>query len=110
MIAMTKHQQRQKELRRRLREDEKFKRDSAQISIDVLSVVPVYILLEMLGWKRKRLTRFILRYSKIIDDLAHKRISTERLAEQIEIETGLQYNDGSWLDMKGKYSVREKGR
>ena len=103
---MTNHQKRQKELRRRLREDEKFKRDSAQISIDVLSVVPVYILLEMLGWKRKRLTRFVLRYSKIIDDLAKKRISTERLAEQIEMETGLRYDDGSWWDMKAKHSVR----
>lgn len=105
-MSLPKHQQRQKELRRRLREDEKFRRESAQISIDVLSIVPVYILLEMLGWKKKRLSRFILRYSKIIDDLAHKRISTERLAEQIESETGIRYDDGSWYDTKAKKSVR----
>ena len=104
---MTKHQQRQKELRRRLREDEKFRRESAQISIDVLSVIPVYIMLEQYGWKRKRLTRFIKRYSKIIDDLAKKRISIEALGEQILSETGLRYDDGSWYDTKAKHSVRD---
>lgn len=105
---MTKHQQRQKELRRRLREDEKFRRESAQISIDVLSVVPVFILLEQYGHKRKRLTRFIKRYSKIIDDLAKKNITIEALGEQILLETDLQYDDGSWYDTKAKHSVREK--
>ena len=55
-MAMTKYQRRQKELRRKLREDEKFFRDSAQLSINVLSVVPVYIMLEQYGWKRIRPT------------------------------------------------------
>lgn len=106
---MNKYQQKQKEMRRRLREDEKFRRESAQISIDVLSVIPVYIMLEQYGWKKKRLSRFILRYSKIIDDLAKKRISIEALGEQILSETGLRYDDGSWYDTKAKHSVREKG-
>lgn len=104
---MTKHQQKQKELRRRLREDEKFRRESAQISIDVLSVVPVYVLLELCGWKNKRLTRFILRYSKIIDDLAKHRISVEALAEEISTKAKLKYDDGSWYDVrKSKKSIR----
>lgn len=104
---MTKHQQRQKELRRRLREDEKFRMESAQISIDVLSVVPVYVLLEMYGWKNKRLTRFILRYSKIIDDIAKHRISVAALAEEISNNAKLKYDDGSWYDVrKSKKSIR----
>ena len=104
---MTKHQQKQKELRRRLREDEKFRRESAQISIDVLSAVPVYVLLELCGWKNKRLTRFILRYSKIIDDIAKHRISVEALAEEISTKAKLKYDDGSWYDVrKNKKSIR----
>ncbi len=104
---MNKYQQRQKELKRRLKEDEKFRRQSAQISIDVLSVVPVYVMLEQYGWKRKRLTRFIKRYSKVIADIAAKKISVEALGEQIFSETGLKYDDGSWWDTKAKKSARE---
>lgn len=107
---MNKYQQKQKELRRKLREDEAFRRKSAQISIDVLSVVPVYIMLEQYGWKRKRLTRFIHRYSKVIADIASKKITVEALGEQILSETGLKYDDGSWWDTKAKQSVREEGR
>ena len=93
---MTKHQQRQKELRRRLREDDKFRRESAQLSINVLSVVPVYILLEQYGWKRKRLSRFIMRYQKIIDDIANKRLSTQALADELKQLTKIEYDDGIW--------------
>lgn len=93
---MTKHQQKQKELRRRLREDDKFRRESAQLSINVLSVVPVYILLEQYGWKRKRLSRFIMRYQKIIDDIANKRLSTQALADELKQLTKIEYDDGIW--------------
>ena len=103
-MGMTKHQQKLKELRRRLREDDKFKMESARISIDALLVVSVYMMLEH-GWKRKRLTRFILRYSKIIDDLANHKITTGALADHIKSETGLTYNNGIWKDPKNK-SIR----
>ena len=93
---MTKHQQKQKELRRRLREDDKFRRESAQLSINVLSVVPAYILLEQYGWKRKRLSRFIMRYQKIIDDIANKRLTTQALADELKQLTNIEYDDGIW--------------
>lgn len=93
---MTKHQQKQKELRRRLREDDKFRRESAQLSINVLSVVPVYILLEQYGWRRKRLSRFIMRYQKIIDDIANKRLTTQALADELKQITKIEYDDGIW--------------
>lgn len=93
---MTKHQQRQKELRRRLREDEQFRRESAQLSINVLSVVPVYILLEQYGWKRKRLSKFIMRYQKIIDDIANKKLTTQALADELKQLTKIEYDDGIW--------------
>lgn len=105
---MNKHQQRQKEMRRRLREDEKFRRDSAQLGIDVLSVVPVYIMLEQYGWKRIRLSRFIRRYAKIIADIASKKVTPDTLAEEIYSQTGIKYENGNWWDTKAKKSVREE--
>lgn len=106
-MALTRYQQRQKELRRKLREDEKFFRDSAQLSINVLSVVPVYIMLEQYGWKRIRLSRFIRRYATIIADIASKKVSPQSLADEIYQQTGIKYDDGNWWDTKAKKSVRE---
>lgn len=91
-----------------MREDEKFRRDSAQLSIDVLSVVPVYIMLEMYNHKRKRLSRFIRRYAKIIADIAEKKVKVETLAEEIYSQTGIKYDNGNWWDTKAKESVRKE--
>ena len=93
-------------MKQRLREDESFRREAAQLSINVLSVVPVYIQMEMYGHKRIRLSRFINRYAKIIDDIAKGKVSPETLAEEIYSQTGIKYDDGSWYDTKEKRSVR----
>ena len=106
-VALARYQQRQKELRRKLREDEKFFRDSAQLSINVLSVVPVYIMLEQYGWKRIRLSRFIRRYATIIADIASKKVTPDSLADEIYQQTGIKYDDGNWWDTKTKESVRK---
>lgn len=107
-MKMNKYQKKQKEIRRRLREDEKFRRDSAQECITILSVIPVYVMLEQYGWKRVRLSRFVRRYSKIVADIAAKKISPEALAEEIYSQTGIKYDDGSWWDTRAKDSVRKE--
>lgn len=94
-------------MRRKLREDEAFKREAAQLSIDVLSVVPAYIMLEQYGWKRIRLSRFINRYAKIIDDISKKKVSTDTLAEEIYQQTGIKYDEGTWIDTRHNESVRK---
>lgn len=106
-MALSKYQQKQKKMRRQLREDEKLRREAAGLSINVLSVVPVYVLYELCGWKRIRLSRFIRRYSKIIADIASGKVSPEALAEQLMYETGIKYADGEWYDLKAKESVRK---
>lgn len=56
---MKPHQKRLKKARHDERLKERLTMDAAQVCMDVLGVVPVYVLLEQYGWKRKRLTRFI---------------------------------------------------
>lgn len=105
-MALNRWQKKQKEMRRRLREDENFRMESAQLSINVLSVLPVYILREMNGWGRIRLGRFIVRYAELIDALRNGKVTTDALAEEIYMRTDIKYDDGTWIDMKQKKSVR----
>ena len=59
---MNKYQQRLKKERARFRNDEKLKYKAGQLILNVLGVVPVYILCVEFGWGRIRLTRFLERY------------------------------------------------
>lgn len=103
---MNKHQQRLKEMKKKIREDEKFRKEAAQLSINVLSVVPAYVMLEF-GWGNKRLARFIRRYAKVVDDIAKKKVTPETLAEEIYSRAKIKYDEGNWYDAKTRKSVRE---
>jgi len=78
--------------------------DVAKISASALGVVPVYILYELYGWKRIRLTRFIKRYIKVMQDIYEKKITTDALNEEILRQTGLRYDKqrGMWFDTKAR--------
>lgn len=103
-MALTKHEKRLKAQRKRLREDDKLRMAAAKISASALGVVPVYVLLELYGWKRIRLTRFIKRYIKVMQDIYDKKISTDALNEEILHQTGLRYDkqQGMWFDTRAK--------
>lgn len=99
-MALTKREQKLKAQRKRIREDEKLTRDAAILCMNVLGVVPVYVLMEQYGWKRIRLSRFLKRFVKIMDDVNDKKISTEALQEEIFRQTGLKHNKGHWIDTR----------
>lgn len=101
-MALTKHEQKLKQQRKRIREDEKLTRDAAILCMNVLGVVPVYVMMEQYGWKRIRLSRFLKRYVKIMDDVNDKKISTEALQEEIFRQTGLKHNEGHWIDTRAR--------
>ena len=101
-MALTKRDQKLKAQRKRIREDEKLTRDAAILCMNVLGVVPVYVLMEQYGWKRIRLSRFLKRFVKIMDDVNDKKISTEALQEEIFRQTGLKHNEGQWFDTKAR--------
>ena len=99
-MALTKREQKLKAQRKRIREDEKLTRDAAILCMNVLGVVPVYVQMQQYGWKRIRLSGFLKRYVKIMDDVNDKKISTEALQEEIFRQTGLKHNEGQWFDTK----------
>ena len=100
MSKMPPHLRRLKAERKRVREDEKLKMDAAKVCMDVLSVVPVYVLLEKYGWKNKRLSEFISRYAKVMLDVNKGKITTRALAEEILSQANIKYDDGDWYDVR----------
>ena len=102
MKKMPPHLRRLKEQRKRVRDDEKLKLDAAKVCMDVLSVVPVYVLLEQYGWKNKRLKEFIVRYQKVMLDVNKGKVSTKALAEEILSQANIRYDDGDWYDVSKK--------
>lgn len=96
---MKPHQRRLKQQRRELRKNQNITLDAAKVCMDVLGVVPVYVLLEQYGWKTKRLSRFIQRYSKVMLAVNSSKISVNALADEILQETNIKYDDGDWFDM-----------
>lgn len=97
---MTKKQLKDKAERKRLRDDDKLKAYAAKTVLDIISVIPVYVMLETYGWKNKRLARFIQEYSKLITAVSKRDVSTDALAEQIYVETGIRYDNGEWIDTR----------
>ena len=96
---MNKYQQKLKKDRARIRHDEHLLYKAGQLVLNVLGVVPVYILCVEFGWGRIRLTRFLERYMKVLNAVNTKQISNHRLEEEIENRTHLRHDDGSWYDM-----------
>lgn len=99
---MNKYQQKLKKDRQRIRHDEKLQYKAGQICMNVLGVVPAYVMCIEFGWGHKRLSRFIEKYRKILNAVNTKQISIQRLEEEILNRSKLRHDDGSWYDMKGE--------
>lgn len=96
---MNKYQQKLKKDRQRIRHDEKLQYKAGQLCMNVLGVVPAYVMCVEFGWGNKRLSRFIERYSKVIKAVNTKQISIQRLEEEILNRTRLKHDEGSWYDV-----------
>lgn len=96
---MNKYQQKLKRDRARIRDDERLQQKAGQLCMNVLGVVPAYVLCVEFGWGNKRLTRFIQKYSKVLNAVNTKQISIPRLEEEIMNRAKLKHDDGNWYDM-----------
>ena len=106
-MKMNKYQQKLKKDRAEIRHNEKLQYKAGQLILNVLGVVPVYILCVEFGWGRIRLTRFLERYMKVLNAVNTKQISIQRLEEEIENRTHLKHDDGSWYDMTDEVKKRK---
>ena len=95
---MKPHQKRLKKARHDERLKDRLTMDAAQVCMDVLGVVPVYVLLELYGWKRIRLSRFIQRYAKVMQDVTTKKVSIKALEDEIYQQTKIRHDNGDWYD------------
>lgn len=103
---MNKYQQRLKKDRARIRHDEKLQYKAGQLCMNVLGVVPAYVMCVEFGWGNKRLTRFIEKYEKVLRAVNTKQISIQRLEEEILNRSRLQHDDGSWHDMTDEIRMK----
>lgn len=95
---MNKQQRRAKEKRYLERRQEKITLQGAQIAIEQLGVVPVYVLHEKFGFGHDRLIKYILEYQRIMDSVARGQVGLNTLAEVVNADTGLKRSDGAWYD------------
>ena len=96
---MNKYQQRLKKDRARIRHDEKLQYKASELVINIMGVVPAYVLCVEFGWGNKRLARFIQQYSKVLNAVNTKQISIPRLEEEIMNRAKLKHDNGNWYDM-----------
>lgn len=98
---MNKRMRRAKEQRYIERQERKVKTDATSLAIDVLEVIPVYILHEIFGMGHDRLIKYIKEFDRLTCLVADRKVKLETLASCIEMETGLMYKQDEWTD-KGK--------
>ena len=105
---MNKYQQKLKKERARIRNDERLQHKAGRLILNVLGVVPVYVLCVEFGWGNIRLTRFLEGYMKVLNAVNTKQISIQRLEEEILNRANIKHDDGSWYDMSEEVKKGEK--
>lgn len=95
---MNKQQRHAKEKRYLERQQKKMTEDGAKLAIDVLGVIPVYVLHEAFGFGHDRLTKYILEYQRIMTAVIKDQVKLDTLAEIVNADTGLRHDDGAWYD------------
>lgn len=105
---MNKYQQKLKKDRQRIRHDEKLQYKAGQLCMNVLGVVPAYVMCVEFGWGNKRLTRYIEKYDKVVKAVNSKQISIQRLEEEILNRSRLKHDDGIWYDMTEEIRKQKK--
>ena len=108
---MNRQQRRLKDKRHLDRIEEKMKYDGAQIAIDTLSVLPAYALMEEFGFGKKRLMRYMKRFTDTYRAVIEKKVTLETLASCIE-DKGIKIDlkSSEWKECKRRYIRRSENK
>jgi hypothetical protein len=87
---MNKRDKKRKEHRYLERQADKLKKEGAEQAIDMLYVLPLYVLREQFGFGNVRLVRFIDRFNSIAKQIHENKVPLRTLVEHIEYETGIR--------------------
>lgn len=99
---MNKRELKAKAERRRKRLDEKQLQKSAETALEILNVLPVYVLRTKFGFGNERCERYIREFHRVYRAMIQKEVKFETLRDSVEAETGLQFNveEMEWRNLK----------
>lgn len=99
---MNKREKRLKAERFAKRRDEKHLQQSAEVALETLNVLPVYVLRTMFGFGNERCERYIREFHRIYHAMVNHEVSYEQIRASVEAETGLKYKPGEmeWYNMR----------
>lgn len=89
---MTKHQIKLKKNRREVRNIQAVKNEGYKAAVDVLMVLPMYVLRKKFGFGEKRLAEYMREFNRIIDETIQRKIDTTVLAEELIQGTKIEYD------------------
>ena len=81
-----------KKNRRREKLEKKQVMDGAEIAVDVLQVIPVYVLMNLFGFGNVRLERFLMEFFRIYQKVMTGKVSCNTLASEIEMKSGIRFD------------------
>ena len=107
---MNRHQRRLKDKRHLNKVEEQMKWDGAKLAVDTLSVLPAYAIMEEFGFGKKRLYRYMKRFTDTYRAVIEKKVTLETLASCIE-DKGIKIDlkSSEWTDCKRRY-IRRSGK
>ena len=87
---MDKLNAKRKKKRRDIRLQKQQIMDGAEIAVDVLQVIPVYVRMNMFGFGNKRMERFMINFFNLYNKVMSGKVSCITLAREIEMRTGIR--------------------
>ena len=96
---MNRQMRRAKEKRHLERQKQKMTQEGASLAVDILGVIPVYVLHTMFGFGHDRLVRYIEEWHRIMNAVTTEKVKLTTLADDVS-DTGVKYDpkDGTWYD------------
>ena len=92
---MNRHQKRLKQSRRQERIDRVSKFETASLALNLMVVLPCYVLREQFGFGNKRMEKYLTEFHKIYQAVADGKVKLSTLADSIEHDTGISFIEDS---------------
>lgn len=87
---MDKIRRKLKKKNRAVKIEKKNVLSGAELALDVLQVIPVYVLMNVFGFGNTRLERFLKEFFRIYQKVMTGKVSCNTLASEIEMKTGIR--------------------
>ncbi len=90
---MNRHQRRLKQNRRQERIDRADKFEAANLAVNLMLVIPCYVLREQFGFGNKRMEKYITEFHRLYQAVVKDKVKISTLADSVEHDTGIRIAD-----------------